>query len=254
MRHVLRWFVCFGFLATPLFATAEDEGRRDARTRYSAQMYEDEDAHDGSNKTPQGVSLKTYLSAQLEFFGQESLQPAFKTTKALYQFLLTALESEKEAVHVSTEALRQEMAAFTPENLEKLNSFLRSVDAELPVPFEVARGSQKALSIKTCLDALIAKEGPQVQSCRVMTFSSAASLAILSKNRDCLEMLSFLKDKNEWTFLRQHASLALHEKGLEQIVRKAVCNPELRQHLDIDVAWDVSLSRLVMPIKEKISD
>lgn len=254
MRRVLRWFVCFGFLTTPLFATAKDEGARDAWTRYSSQMYGDEDAHDGFNKTPQGVALKTYLSAQLEFFGQESLQAAFKTTKSLYQFLLTALEGEKEAVHVSTEALRQEMAAFTPENLEKLNRFLRSVDAELPVPFEVARGSQNALSIKTCLDTLIAKEGPQVQSCRVMTFRSAASLAILSKSRDFLEMLSFLKDKNEWTFLRQHACLALHEKGLEHIVRKAVCGPELRQHLDIDVAWRVILPRLVMSSEEKISD
>lgn len=253
MKHVLRWFVCFGFLATSVFATAEDEGGRDARTRYSAQMYEDEDAHDGSNKTPQGVSLKTYLSAQVEFFGQENLQPAFKTTKTLYQFLLTALEGEQGASHGSLEALRQEMAAFTPENLEKLNSFLRSVDAELPVPFEVSQGPQKAHSVKTCLDALIAQEGPQVQSCRVMTFRSAASLAILSKNRDFLEMLSFLRNKNEWTFLRQHACLGLHEKGLEHIVRKAVCGPELRQHLDIDVAWDVILPHLIMPAEDMIS-
>ncbi len=254
MRRVLRWFVCFGFLATPLFATAEDEGGRDARTRYSAQMYEDEDAHDGFNKTPQGVALTTYLSAQLEFFGQESLQPAFKTTKALYQFLLTALEGEQGASHVSLEVLRQEITAFTPENLEKLNRFLRSVDAELPVPFEVARGSQKALSIKTCLDALIAKEGPQVQSCRVMTFRSAAAFAILSKNRDFLEMLSFTKDKEELLFLRQHTVIAFHEKALEYILIKAVCGPELRQHLDIDVAWRAILPHLVMSIKEKISD
>ncbi|MBA4749998.1 MAG: hypothetical protein H2057_05190 [Alphaproteobacteria bacterium] len=246
MKKLYGWVLCLGLLTGPVFGTADEDGGNSRTVHTSVDIRLDEEV-DHTILVPNNYAFQKYLRAQLDFFSQETLQPAFMTTKALYGFFFATLSGGQEAVDLSVRMLLQDVDAFTPETREVLNSFLRSVDQE---PSDRREITPKI----TILDTLIRQAEPQVQSCRGMTFRPASALALLSRNRDFLHIMAFLKDKSSFIGLRQQVVLAFHEKVPEPIFKNAMCGPELRQELDIDVRWDTIFPLLCEALQKEIAD